>query len=142
MERLVAIAISVAGGMLLLWVILVIALLVARPPGLRITDVLRLLPDTVVLLRRLAADRELPRGVRIRSVLLLVYLVLPIDLIPDFIPVLGYADDAIIVVLALRSVVRRAGQDALRRHWPGSDDGLVAVRRLAGIGDPTKPMGP
>ena len=70
---------------------------------------------------------------RVRLMLLLIYLVLPIDLIPDFIPVLGYADDAIIVVLALRSVVRRAGQDALRRHWPGSDDGLVAVRRLAAV---------
>lgn len=125
--------IGVAAGLLLLWLALVVSLAVTRPADLNITDVLRLLPDTVVLLRRLAADRDLPRGVRVRLWLLLVYLILPIDLIPDFLPVLGYADDAIIVALALRSVTRRAGPEALQRHWPGTTDGLQAVRRLAGI---------
>jgi uncharacterized membrane protein YkvA (DUF1232 family) len=62
--------------------------------------------------------------------LLLAYLALPIDLIPDFIPVLGYADDAVIVALVLRSVTRRAGPDALAEHWPGTPDGLAALRRL------------
>jgi uncharacterized membrane protein YkvA (DUF1232 family) len=127
---------GVAAGLLLLWLALVIALLVVRPADLRVKDVLRLLPDSLVLLRRLAADRELPRGVRIRLWLLLVYLILPIDLIPDFIPVLGYADDAIIVALALRSVTRRAGPTALDKHWPGTTEGLQAVRRLAGIRGP------
>ena len=65
-----------------------------------------------------------------RLALLLGYLALPFDLIPDFIPVLGYADDAIIVTLVLRSVVRRAGEDAVRAHWPGSDDGFAALARL------------
>jgi uncharacterized membrane protein YkvA (DUF1232 family) len=59
--------------------------------------------------------------------LLLAYLAIPIDLVPDFVPVLGYADDAIIVSLMLRSVVRRAGAPVLRRHWPGTDDGLAHV---------------
>jgi uncharacterized membrane protein YkvA (DUF1232 family) len=67
--------------------------------------------------------------------LLLVYLALPVDLIPDFIPVLGYADDAIVVALALRSVTRRAGSEALDKHWPGSTESLQAVQRLAGIHD-------
>jgi uncharacterized membrane protein YkvA (DUF1232 family) len=96
---------------------------------------LRLLPDLIRLLRRLAADRSLPKGVRVRLVFLLAYLLSPIDLIPDLIPVLGYADDAVIVAIALRSVVRRAGPDALERHWPGTPDGLRAVRRLAGLRD-------
>jgi len=61
---------------------------------------LRLLPDLVRLLRRLAADPTLPRGVRIRLGLLVVYLASPIDLIPDFVPVLGYADDALVVAIA------------------------------------------
>lgn len=48
----------------------------------------------------------------------MVYLAIPIDLVPDFVPVLGYADDAIIVTLVLRSVVRRAGLGAVRHHCP------------------------
>jgi uncharacterized membrane protein YkvA (DUF1232 family) len=71
----------------------------------------------------------------VRLWLLLIYLAVPIDLIPDFIPVIGYADDAIIVALALRSVARRAGSQALHRHWPGSPAGLTAVMRAAGIRD-------
>jgi uncharacterized membrane protein YkvA (DUF1232 family) len=62
---------------------------------------------------------------------LFVYLAMPFDLIPDFVPVLGYADDAIIVAAVLRSVVRRAGPDAIRRNWPGTSDGLATVWRLA-----------
>jgi uncharacterized membrane protein YkvA (DUF1232 family) len=85
------------------------------------------------LVRRLAADKTLPRGVRIRLGLLVVYLAIPIDLIPDFVPVLGYADDAIIVTAVLRGVVRRAGLDAVRAHWPGTDDGFAAVARLTGL---------
>jgi uncharacterized membrane protein YkvA (DUF1232 family) len=85
------------------------------------------------LVRRLAADNTLPRGVRIRLGLLLAYVAFPIDLIPDFIPVLGYADDAIVVTVVLRSVVRRAGLDAVRAHWPGTDDGFAAVVRLTGV---------
>lgn len=58
---------------------------------------------------------------------------MPIDLVPDFIPVLGYADDAIIVAVVLRSVVRRAGIDAVRGHWPGSADGFAALCRITGL---------
>ncbi|MDI6104781.1 YkvA family protein [Actinoplanes sp. NEAU-A12] len=94
---------------------------------------LRLLPDLLRLLERLAGDAGLPRGVRVRLWLLLAYLAVPIDLIPDFIPVIGYADDAIIVALALRSVARRAGPQALHRHRPGSPAGLAAVLGAAGI---------
>jgi uncharacterized membrane protein YkvA (DUF1232 family) len=69
----------------------------------------------------------------VRLWLLLGYLASPIDLVPDFIPVVGYADDAVIVALTLRSVVRRAGPEALERHWPGTDEGLAAVLRLSGL---------
>lgn len=65
--------------------------------------------------------------------MLMVYLALPIDLISDFIPVLGYADDAIVVVAVLRSVVRRVGLEPLRGHWPGTPDGFTARCRLAGL---------
>ncbi|WP_238164405.1 YkvA family protein [Kribbella pittospori] len=122
---------GVVGGVLLLWLALIAALWIGRPDELRVREALRLLPDLVRLLRRLAADPTLPRGVRVRLWLLLAYLALPFDLVPDFIPVIGYADDAVIVAFALRSVTRRAGTEALDRHWPGSPNALAAIRRLA-----------
>ena len=128
---IVRIVLGLGGALLLAWLALMIALLVApRPKGDLLHQALRLLPDLLRLLRRLAGDQSLPRGVRVRLWLLLAYLAIPIDVIPDFIPVLGYADDAIIVTMVLRSVVRRAGLAALHRHWPGTDDGLAAVIRL------------
>ncbi len=132
------IVIGIAVALLATWLLLVVALLVARPRGAFLDEALRLLPDTLRTLARLAADRDVPSGVRLRLWLLLGYLAMPFDLIPDFIPVLGYADDAILTVLVLRSVVRRAGPDAIRRHWPGTPDGLRALARAAKLNlDPT-----
>ncbi|SNY44688.1 YkvA family protein [Paractinoplanes atraurantiacus] len=125
--------IGVAVALVLVWAVLLIALLAAKPEKGQLKEALRLLPDLLRLLRRLAGDRTLPRGVRIRLGLLLAYLAVPFDLIPDFIPVLGYADDAIIVTAVLRSTVRRAGLEAVRRHWPGTDDGFAALTRLTGL---------
>jgi uncharacterized membrane protein YkvA (DUF1232 family) len=115
------------------YLVLLWALLVARPKGSLLNEALRLLPDMLRLLHRLARDPSLPRGARIRLWALLGYLAIPIDLVPDFVPVVGYADDAILVSLVLRSVVRRAGGQAIRRHWPGTPDGLAALSRLAGL---------
>ncbi|MFD8150555.1 YkvA family protein [Streptomyces sp. NPDC059720] len=126
-------ALAVVGGLLLLWLLALAALAVVRPRGNLLTEAIRLLPDLLRLVHRLARDQALPRGVRLRLWLLLGYLAMPIDLVPDFVPVLGYADDAIMVAAVLRSVVRHAGPEALARHWPGTDDGLTAVRRLAGL---------
>jgi uncharacterized membrane protein YkvA (DUF1232 family) len=116
--------------------ILVVVLWRLAPDRGRIRESLRLLPDVVRLLSRLARDDTLPVGVRIRLWALLAYLALPIDLVPDFIPVVGYADDAILVAATLRSVARVAGAPALTRHWPGTPQGLATVRRLAGLTDP------
>ncbi|WP_326835156.1 DUF1232 domain-containing protein [Amycolatopsis rhabdoformis] len=125
--------IGIGGAVVLAWLALVVVLIIARPRGSLLREALRVLPDLLRLLRRLAADPELPRGVRIRLALLLAYLALPIDLIPDIIPVLGYADDAIVVTAVLRSVVRRAGLETVRAAWPGTDDGFAAVARLTGL---------
>lgn len=130
--------IGVAVALVLSWLALVIALIVVRPRAGLLREAIRILPDVLRLIRRLAADRSLPRGVRIRLALLLAYLAMPFDLIPDFVPVLGYADDAIIVTAVLRSVVRRAGMDAVRAHWPGSDDGFAALSRLTGLSGSTR----
>lgn len=121
------------GGLVVVWGALVGAVWVARPADLTAAAILRLLPDVVRLLRRLAADRGLPRGLRVRIWLILGYLALPVDLVPDFLPVVGWADDVVVVAVGLRAVVRHAGPEALRRHWPGSPGGLRALERLAGI---------
>lgn len=125
--------IGLAAGVLLAWLALVTMLLVLRPREGLPREALRLLSDAPRLVRRLATDPDLPRGVRIRLGVLAAYLAMPIDLVPDFVPVLGYADDAIIVIAVLRSVVRRAGIQAVRRHWPGTDDGFTALCRLTGL---------
>ncbi|MFF5790498.1 YkvA family protein [Paeniglutamicibacter sp. NPDC012692] len=131
--------IAVVGGVVLVYAALLVLLALyawRHPETVGFKDALRLLPDLLVLLRRLAADRSLPFGIRARLLLLLVYLASPIDLVPDFLPVIGYADDAIIVALVLRSVIRRAGDAPLGRHWPGTPAGLALVRRLAGTAPP------
>ena len=125
-------ALSIAGGLVLVWIALLVALWLTKPDEVRLKDALRLLPDILRLIKRLASDGSLPRGVRVRLWLLLGYLALPIDLVPDFIPVLGYADDAVVIALVLRSVTKAAGPDALDRHWPGTPDGLTALKRLLG----------
>ena len=130
-------ALGIAVTLAFVWTALIIALVLLRPKGSLFREAMRILPDTIRLLRRLATDKAIGVSVRIRLWLLFVYLAIPIDLIPDFVPVLGYADDAIIVAAVLRSVVRRAGSDAIRRNWPGTPEGLASVWRLArleGIG--------
>ncbi|WP_448619056.1 YkvA family protein [Geodermatophilus sp. URMC 65] len=123
--------VGVLGGLLLCWLVLMAVLWTTRPDDLRLRELLRLLPDVLRLVHRLAGDGTLPRGVRVRLWLLLGYLAMPVDLVPDFVPVLGHADDAIVVALVLRSVVRRAGAAAIDRHWPGTPDGLAALRRAS-----------
>jgi uncharacterized membrane protein YkvA (DUF1232 family) len=124
------IPLGIVGGLVLIWGVLAVVLWLTKPGDYDLKEALRLLPDLIRLIKRLATDPATPRGVRIRLLLLLGYLALPFDLIPDFVPVLGYADDAIIVALALRSVTRSAGPDALAKHWPGTPEGLATLNRL------------
>ncbi|MDQ1127785.1 uncharacterized membrane protein YkvA (DUF1232 family) [Microbacterium sp. SORGH_AS 505] len=126
---------SIVGGVVLLWVALLVVLWaqVRRSGGtIDWREAVRLVPDVVRLIRRLVADGTVPRAVRWWLGGLLVYLLSPIDLVPDVIPVLGYADDAIVVVIALRFALRHAGRDALERHWPGTPAGLDSVLALVG----------
>jgi uncharacterized membrane protein YkvA (DUF1232 family) len=124
---------GLAAGILLAWVALIVTLVIVRPRGGLLREALRLLPDLLRLLPRLAANRSLPRRARVGLALLLAYLAFPFDLVPDFIPVLGYADDAIILAAVLRWVVRQAGVEAIQRQWPGTDDGFAVLCRLTGL---------
>lgn len=112
-----------------------------HPEVVSLRDALRLGPDLLRLIRRLATDRAVPLRARLMLAALAVYLILPIDLVPDFLPVIGYADDVVLLAVVLRVAVRSAGADALVRHWPGSAGGLRAVHALAGVREPD-PDGP
>ncbi len=92
----------------------------------------RFVPDVVVLVRRLAADPRVPRRTRWLLGALALYLLLPIDLVPDVVPVAGQLDDVILAGLVLRRVVRAAGPEVVAEHWPGPPRGLEVLRRLVG----------
>lgn len=127
---------GILAGLIGVYVILLLALWVyarRHPETVGLKDALRLLPDLLRVLRRMSADRTVPISVRVKLGLLVAYLLLPLDLVPDFLPVIGYADDVIIVALVLRSALRSAGPEPLRRHWPGTPSGLAVIERLAGL---------
>ena len=127
---IVGILASIAVSLVVIWLAFIVVLLVTKPERSTLTEAARIVPDTGRLVHALAADRTLHRGVRLRLWLLLAYLASPIDLIPDFLPVIGYADDAIVLSLVLRSVIKRAGVEEVRGHWPGTADGLDTLARL------------
>lgn len=133
--------VALAAGLLLTWLALIVVLMMVRPRGGMLREALRILPDLLRLLPRLAADRTLPHRVRVGMAVLLAYLASPIDLVPDFIPVLGFADDTVIVAVVLRWAVRHAGVEAVRRNWPGTDDGFAVLCRITGLPwrDPAHP---
>jgi len=94
-------------------------------------EVARILPDCIVLLKRLLRDDRVPRRAKVALGLLVLYLVMPLDLIPDFIPVAGQLDDAVLVAVAIAYVARSAGRDVIKELWPGSDRGLRIVLTFA-----------
>ncbi|HEX6585771.1 MAG TPA: YkvA family protein, partial [Solirubrobacterales bacterium] len=91
------------------------------------------IPDCVVLVSRLARDPGVSRPRRAFLWIVLGYLALPIDVVPDFLPVAGQLDDAVLLGLALRLLVRGGGSDLVRRAWPGPQASLTIVLRAAGL---------
>ena len=122
---------DVAVALVASWVLLALALLVMqRRTDRSVTEVYRMVPLTLRLVASLVRDPALPAGVRLRLVAALVYAGQPINLIPDWIPVIGFSDNIVVVAWALRSAARRAGPDAIVRHWRGSPATLDALFRL------------
>jgi uncharacterized membrane protein YkvA (DUF1232 family) len=124
-------AVLTVAALLAIYVLFVGALLLAG----RRTDaraVAGFIPDCIVLVRRLLADPAVPRRHKLLLAALVAYLALPFDLVPDFIPIAGQADDALLVALVLRAVLRGSGPERLREHWPGPDNSLAVLLRLAG----------
>jgi uncharacterized membrane protein YkvA (DUF1232 family) len=125
--------VSAAVALVLLWLALVVYLAVRRPRGVAWRDAVRMVPDTIGLFRRLIADPTVTRGVRIRLAFVLAYLAVPIDVIPDFVPLIGYADDVIVVAIGLRLALRHAGSERVRTSWPGTRQGLAALAHLCAL---------
>ena len=90
------------------------------------------IPDCLVLVGRLARDDRVPRRHKLLLLGLAGYLALPFDLVPDFIPVAGQLDDAIVAALVLRHLIRAGGEPLLRELWPGPEQSLAVLLRLAG----------
>lgn len=122
------------GSLLVLtWIVLIAVLWLHRPSRAVAGPALRLIPDLIRLVRSLIGDSATPRRVKVALGGLLIYLLSPIDLIPDFIPGLGSIDDLAVAALVLRWSGRRVGFDGLRAHWAGSDAGFELLLRLLGI---------
>jgi uncharacterized membrane protein YkvA (DUF1232 family) len=94
-------------------------------------EVARFLPDCIVLFKRLVRDDRVPQRAKVVLGLLVLYLIMPLDLVPDFIPVAGQLDDAVLVAIAIAYVARSTGHDVIKELWPGSDRGLRIVLAFA-----------
>jgi uncharacterized membrane protein YkvA (DUF1232 family) len=116
---------------LLLAYLALIALLIAAGRRTEARALARFIPDCLVLLHRLLRDGRVPRRRKLVLLALIAYLAVPIDLVPDFIPVVGQLDDVLVAALALRYALRFGGPELLHEHWPGPDQSLRVVMRLA-----------
>lgn len=125
---------AVLVGIVLLWAAFLVVFWILRPRGVPVREIAKVVPDVLRLIRALLVDRSVPLDIRLVLVALLAWIVSPIDLIPEFIPVLGPLDDVVVAVVAMRYVRRRLGVDALRARWAGTPDGFGLVLRLIGTG--------
>jgi uncharacterized membrane protein YkvA (DUF1232 family) len=115
----------------LLGALVVVGAIHAVRRGEALGDLAQLVPSLARLLVRLSRDRSLPLRVRARIYLAIAYNVQPINLIPDFVPVVGMVDNVVVILWALHGTVRAAGRDAIVRNWTGTPQGLATLFRLA-----------
>lgn len=123
---------GIAGGLAAAWALMVAVLWLVRPKDAKLGTLVSVVPDALRLARGLLTDRTVPLGVRAAVLGLVVWLINPIDLIPEFIPVLGPLDDIVVAVLVFRYVRRRLGEDRMRSRWPGTTAGYEAFSRVLG----------
>jgi len=107
------------GGALIVasWVILIV-LAKRLPPGLT-RELAAFLPACATTMRRLRRHPAVPRSARWLTILALIWVISPIDLIPEFLPIIGPLDDVVVVALVLRYVARRIPPEVLFEAWPG-----------------------
>src|SRR5262245_8900832 len=117
----------VAVAILLAIYLVLVAALVLSGRKLAARELARLLPNLVLLFKDLATDPRVPTRAKIVLAIAGVWLVSPIDLLPEFLPVIGPLDDAVVAALALHYLVRRSGVDVVREHWRGEPATLDAL---------------
>jgi uncharacterized membrane protein YkvA (DUF1232 family) len=130
MELGVVIGIIVA--LVVLWAVLLVLFFALRPKGVSVREMIGVIPDVLRLLRSVISDGSTPLDVRLVLIGLTAWILSPIDLIPDFIPVLGPLDDVVVAVVAMRYVRRRVGIEDLRKRWVGTPDGFALLVRVIG----------
>ena len=118
------------GATLVVYAALIVGLVLAGRRGDART-LATFIPDCLVLFRALLHDPRVPTRRKLLIVALIAYLAMPVDLVPDFIPIAGQLDDAIVVALVLRSLLRSGGPELLREHWRGPDRSLDVLLRFA-----------
>lgn len=123
---------AIALGLVVVWVALLAVFWRLRPRGVGVGELVAVVPALVRLLRDLVRDGATPLDVRLVLVGLLAWILSPIDLIPEFVPVLGPLDDVVVAIVALRYVRRRVGIDELARRWTGTQEGFELLRRVVG----------
>jgi uncharacterized membrane protein YkvA (DUF1232 family) len=126
------ILIAVVAAIATAWIACLVLFWLVRPRGVPARVVVATVPDVLRLLRGLVTDRTVPLDVRLVLVGLIAWIASPIDLIPEFVPVIGPLDDVVVAIAALRYVRRRLGIDALRARWRGSDEGFAVLTRVIG----------
>ncbi len=94
-------------------------------------QLVRALPDLLRLIARLVGDPLLPRAAKVALTAAMVYLASPIDLIPDFIPLLGYLDDLLLAALLVDGILNWVDRGLVLKYWPGSPDSLERLARAA-----------
>jgi uncharacterized membrane protein YkvA (DUF1232 family) len=130
----VELIVAIAVGLVAVWALLLVLFWALRPKGVPVRELLGLIPDVLRLLRSVIRDRSAPPDVRLVLVGLVAWIVSPIDLIPEFIPVLGPIDDVVVAVVAMRYVRRRVGIEDLRRRWTGTAASFALLERVIGSG--------
>jgi uncharacterized membrane protein YkvA (DUF1232 family) len=124
--------IAIVVGLVAVWIIMLGTFWALRPKGVGIADVIGVIPDVLRLLRSLITDRSVPLDVRVVLIGLVAWITSPIDLIPEFVPVLGPLDDVVVAVVAMRYVRRRVGTADLATRWTGTPDGFALLIRVIG----------
>jgi uncharacterized membrane protein YkvA (DUF1232 family) len=98
-----------------------------------ITDAVFMMPNIVKLVARLLKDPRVPRRAKIMLGLAAAYVASPIDFIPEIVPIIGWADDVLIVMFAIDSLIERAGKEVVEELWDGPGDLLALVRDVVGL---------